>query len=146
MGKKRNRLNRLPPFVPLIWSMLNHVAYKSLKPSAAKALPYFLGKVKTPYWDPQRYLERFHFSYTEAMGYGFSRGTFSRVIQELVRKGFIDPAERGGLKSFGLGYNWFCLSQRWQRYGTLGFERKEWGQVFPSFEKRAGLRSKMRPG
>jgi hypothetical protein len=43
MGKVKTK-NHLPPFVPLTWDLLNHAAYRDLKPSAAKALPYFLGK------------------------------------------------------------------------------------------------------
>lgn len=60
---KRNReANRLPPFVPLTSEMLNHEAYKALTPSAAKALPYFLAKVKISPNDPQSYESEFYFT------------------------------------------------------------------------------------
>ena len=136
MAYKRKK-NRLPPFVPLLCRMLNHKAYIDLSASAAKALPYFLWKVKnSDYRDERRYLEPFEFSYTEAESYGFSRKTFARVIRELVRKGFIDPYERGGLKSGGFGYNKFRLSLRWEDYGKQNFERKEWYQFPPHLKER----------
>jgi len=43
-----------------------------------------------------------------------------------VRKGFIDPFDKGGLKSDGKSYNWFRLSRRWEKYGKEGFETIEW--------------------
>jgi hypothetical protein len=130
MSRKQNP-NKLPPFVPLTWEMLNHKAYKSLTGLAAKALPYFFGKIKTLYKDPQRYLEHFQFSYTEAQTYGFSRSTFSRIICELIGKGFIDPVERGGLRGFGRSFNKFRLSERWKRYGKGDFEKKNWKTIPP---------------
>ena len=131
MPRKRNKL---PPFVALTWEMLNHEAYKLLTKSAAKALPYFLGKIKCPYNDPQRYRETFQFSYTEAEGYGFRRTTFSRVICDLVAKGFIDPVERGGLRGFGRSFNKFRLSERWKRYAKVSFEEKNWKTIPPDFK------------
>jgi len=128
---RKQKLNRLPPFVALTWEVLNHEVYKSLKPAAAKALPYFLGKIKSPYGDPHRYFETFHLSYTEAQTYGFSRTTFSRIICELIEKGFIDPVEKGGLRGFGRSFNKFRLSQRWKRYGKVGFEEKNWKTIPP---------------
>ncbi len=125
--------NRLPPFVALTWDMLNSGAYKQLKPSAGKALPYFLGKVKCGHGDPQRYVTEFHFSYTEGLKYGFSSATFSSIIQELIRKGFIDPVDKGGLRSDGLSYNFFKLSPRWEKFGTSEFESIEWKCFCPRF-------------
>jgi hypothetical protein len=128
MLRKRNKL---PPFVPLTWEMLNHKAYKSLTYSAGKALPYFLGKVKNLYNDPQRYFEHFQLSYTEAQNYGFHRTTFFRIICELIEKGFIDPVERGGLRGFGRSFNKFRLSERWIRYGKGDFEKMNWKTIPP---------------
>src|SRR3989304_8532622 len=107
---RSKRKNKLPPFVPLTWEMLNSEAYKILPHSAAKSLPYFLGKVKTAYNDPQRYLIEFHFSYTEAGKYGFAVSTHHRIISELIEKGFVDPVDKGGLRSGGLSYSLFKLS------------------------------------
>ena len=138
------RQNKLPPFVALPWEILNHKAYKDLTFSAAKALPFFLGKVWSPYRSLQRYREPFHLPYSEAQGLGFPKRTFTRVIEELVRKGFIDPVSKGGLKSFGLGFNTFKLSQRWRKYGTSNFETMEWGHVFPDLGR--GKKGRRRNG
>src|ERR1700690_1428522 len=123
---KRKTPNKLPPFVPLLWDVLNSEAYKSITYAAAKALPYFLGKFKGSYSDPQRYLFAFQFSYSEGKRYGFASATFSKVIQELVRKGFIDPVDKGGLRSDGKSCNLFRLSQRWLKYGKNDFDHADW--------------------
>ena len=125
MSRKSKR-NSLPPFVPLLWEMLNSNVYKILKYASAKALPYFMGKVKEAYRDPQRYLVEFSFSYSEAARYGFASSTFSKIIQELVGKGFIDPVDKGGLRSDGKSYNLFRLSERWKKYGTEEFKDINW--------------------
>src|SRR3990172_3405879 len=94
MARKR-RGDRLPPFVALTWEILNSKAFKELPYATAKALPYFLGKVKTGFNDTQRYLTNFSFSYSEAKNYGFAFSTFSKVIQSLIAFGFIDPVHKG---------------------------------------------------
>jgi len=141
---KRDKENkRLPPFVPMPWHTLNSKAYVDISPSAAKALPYFLGKYKGPYNDHQRYLLEFSFSYSEGKRYGFSPSTFSKVIQELVRKGFIDPVDKGGLRSDGKSYNLFRLSQRWQKYGKDDFEHTDWKCFEPRLRLKATSKSEM---
>jgi hypothetical protein len=130
MGKKRLG-DRLPPFVPLTWEMLNSKAYKDLPSSAGKELPYYLGKVKTAHNDPQKYLIEFSFSYREANRYGFATTTHHRTICELIRKGFLDPCDKGGLRSDGRSYNLFRLSRRWERYGSKDFEEIEWQAFTP---------------
>ena len=137
---KRSNNNKLPPFVPLIWDMLNHKAYKELPSSSAKALPYFLGRVKVAYRDPEKYTTEFTFSYPEAKTLGFSPGTFSGIITHLVRYGFIDPVAKGGLRGNGKGYNLFRLSRRWEKYGTREFQPVEWS----SFHERRKSNSKIR--
>ena len=128
-GYKKRISNKLPPFVPLTWEILNSKAYMGLKYSTAKALPYFLGKVKVPYSDPQKYVIEFSFSYTEARKYRFAIGTHHRVISELMEKGFIDPVSKGGLRGGGLSSSLFRLSKRWAAYGTPNFKKvKPWGQ------------------
>ena len=126
-----NSSNRLPPFVALPWKILNSRAYKELRPSAGKALPYFLGKVKVPYNNPQKNRIEFDFSYTEAKKYGFAYGTHHRTICGLVEKGFIDPVDKGGLRGCGRSYNLFRLSERWTQYGTKNFIEKDWRSFFP---------------
>lgn len=125
MGRK-NRKHKQPPHVALSWDMLNSGAYKSLNYAPAKALPYFLGKIKRTYRDPQRYLYDFHLSYSEGKTYGFAYSTFSKIIKELIAKGFIDPEAKGGLRSDGKSYNLFRLSRRWEKYGTQDFEPIDW--------------------
>ena len=131
MAKKKKLKNRLPPFVALTWEMLNSLAYKKVPPSAAKALPFFLGKVKLLFHDPQRYLVDFTFSYTEGEMLGFALATFSKIIQDLVCYGFIDPVDKGGLRGDGKSFNRFRLSGRWEAYGTDKFVRVEWRCFLP---------------
>lgn len=131
MSRERKKGNRLPPFVPLTWEMLNSTAYKDLPPSSAKALPYFLGKFKGGYNDPQRYLGEFIFSYSEGKKLSFAFGTFSKVIQNLVRFGFIDPVDKGGLRGDCKSYNIFKLSKRWEEYETPNFKPSDWKCFIP---------------
>ncbi len=119
----------------LTWEVLRSHAYRDLKPSSAKALPYFFGRVQVSYNDPARYATDFVFSYTEARRYGFALGTFARVITDLIEKGFVDPVEKGGLRSDGRSFNRFRLSLRWQKYGTEAFQRKSWNEI-PDFQKQ----------
>ena len=126
-GRKAiNKLKRLPPFVPLTWEMLNHKAYKELPPSAAKALPYFLGKVKMYYNDPNRLNTEFSFSYKEAKTLGFALATFSKVITDLIKYGFLDPIDKGGLRGDCKSNNLFCLSERWKLFDQPDFQIVDW--------------------
>ena len=131
MSSKRKRRDRLPPFVALSWQILNSQAYIELPPSACKALPYFFGKVKLGFQDAQRYLTEFPFSYREGNRLGFSSATFSKVIQGLVRFGFIDHVDKGGLRSDCRSYNLFKLSRRWENYGKADFVSLEWKTFLP---------------
>ena len=78
---------KLPPFVAMLWKMLNHKACTTLPPTAGQMLPYFLGKVKLKITDPTYYHARFTFTYTEAERLGCSRRSFYRVIQALMKHG-----------------------------------------------------------
>ncbi len=124
---KRKTSNKLPPFVPLTWNLLHSAAYKNLAPSAAKALPYFIGKVqRIPYKDPARYSTTIVLTYSEARTYRFGKTTFYNIIKSLMRNGFIDPVKKGGLRGGGLSSNNFTLSKRWELYGTSTFEEIKW--------------------
>ncbi len=123
---KRPKKTKLPPFVPLLWDILNHKAYKELPHSAAKALPYFLGKVQVHYREPARYTITFDFSYREASKLGFARGTHHRTICALTRVGFIDPVMRGGLRSMCYSSSQFKLSTRWTKFGEKDFVQARW--------------------
>jgi len=124
------------------WIILNCPAYRDLAPSAAKALPFFLGKVKCGkrtglvYGSIQYYDREFRFSYREAKRYGFASSTFHNVIQDIIKKGFVDPVCKGGFKSSGLSYSWFKLSPRWQAYGTPDFVKIEWKTLIPKPRKK----------
>ena len=139
--KKQRQRHSLPPFVPLTWDILNHAAYKELPASAAKALPYFMGKVKVSYRDSQRYWEEFTFSYREASKLRFASGTWSKVIQDLVAFGWVDPVDRGGLRGEGKSCSVFRLSHRWEKYGTDDFESKAWKCFLPR-DRRSNVASK----
>lgn len=136
MAKKRSG-NSLPPFVPMTWEMLNSTAYRELPASPAKALPYFIGKVKAGFNDPQRYQIEFSLCYREASNYGFAPATFSKVIQSLVTYGFIDPIDKGGLKCDGKSLNLFCLSYRWRDYGKPGFDLINWKCFTPRLKSKS---------
>jgi hypothetical protein len=125
-GKHPKNGGSLPPFVPFLWELLNSPAYKSLPASAAKALPYFLGKVKLSPKNPERYEQAFEFSYREGQKMGFALATFSKVIQDLVRYGFIEPVDKGGLRGDCRSSNKFTLSKRWEAFGSEQFKRLEW--------------------
>lgn len=140
MAKKRG--DKLPPFVPLTWEMLNSRAYKDLPASAAKALPYFLGKVKTGFNDPQRFSIEFSLPYREGQNYGFSSATFAKVIVKLVAHGFIDPCDKGGLRSGGgKALNLFSLSYRWKSYGKPEFKPVNWKCFLPRLKSKSTLKS-----
>jgi hypothetical protein len=128
---KRSKDRKLPPFVALPWSMLNGRAYQSLKHSAAKALPYFWGKPKRRFDDPALHEIEIKFPYEEGARYGFASGTFSKIIQELVAKGFLDPVDKGGLRSFGKSWNVFKISRRWEKYGTAEYQAVHWKCFVP---------------
>jgi hypothetical protein len=127
-------------FVP--WQMLNGDAYKALSPSAGKALPLFLGKAKfgkssgIAYGSPEYYRIEFVYSYAEARQQGFASATFFKIIQELVKKGFIDPVVRGGMRGAGLSYTYFTLSLRWIEYGKSGFESIDFRTFVPKPRKK----------
>jgi hypothetical protein len=117
--------------------MLNSEAYKALPHAAAKALPFFLGKVKCGgYNDPMRYETVFPFPYSEAERLGFSRATFARIIRDLVGRGFVDPESKGGKRSEGMTRSYFRLSHRWTEYGRESFQPLDWRCFLPKPRSR----------
>jgi hypothetical protein len=134
MGRKK--YHALPPFVALPYDLINSAAYRELPSSAAKALPYFFAKVKKSYRDPQRYSLEFSLSYSEGKKYGFAPATFARVIRDLVRLGFVDPVDKGGLRSDGNSYNLFRLSQRWEDFGKPNFKKIDWRCFLPRSRRK----------
>ena len=138
MGKKKAKV-KAPPYVMVTWAMLNSAAYKALPSSAAKALPYFLGKVKDKdHWhpeDPARCKIEFLFSYGEARRLGFGRSTFFKMLRDLVRFGFIDLMRKGYKSKDGSKMtSAFALSTRWQNFGLPSFTDGDWKKHFPETE------------
>lgn len=124
--------NKLPPFVPLTWDMLNSRAYKELPGAAAKALPYFIGKVRDiPFKDSSRYETNFSFTYSEAKRLGFGKSTFYKVLGKLIAHGFIDLEKKGRKRSFGLSNSIFRLSRRWEQYRKAEFKDGNWKRHYP---------------
>lgn len=128
---RHKREDRLPPFVPLPWKILNSSAYQALRYASAKALPFFMGKPKSHYDSLLYYSTEFSFSYAEAERLGFARGTFSKVIRDVIETGFVDPVEKGGLRGTGKSCNLYRLSKRWREHGKPSFERLLWEEYFP---------------
>lgn len=114
------------PHVQLPWEVLNSKAYMKLKPSAAKALPYFIGKVKLPFNDPAKNHTKFSFTYPEAVRLGFAKSTYFTIIENLIECGFVNPKEKGGLRGNGKSSSIFTLSSRWKDYGTKEFVNASW--------------------
>lgn len=119
---------KLRAFVTITWDMLNSKAYKQLSYSASKALPYFMGKPKKHMKDPDYYSVEITFSYSEGKRYGFSSATFSKVIQDLVKLGFIDPVEKGGLRGSCKSTSKFRISDRWKKFDKGEFKNIDWKQ------------------
>jgi hypothetical protein len=51
-----------------------------------------------------------------------------------MRKGFIDPVDKGGLRGWGLSCNVFRMSDRWKDYGKKDFIKVEWRQFIGNFK------------
>lgn len=60
------------------------------------------------------------FPYSEAVHFGVSRTTFSKIIEKFVKLGFIDIAEQGG--HYGQTPTKFSILDRWRVYGTSDFK------------------------
>lgn len=133
MGRDKNQLrgNKLPPFVAVPYDVLNSSAFRDLPHAARSALPHFMGKPKQPFNKPEYFSTDFSFSYLEAVRYGFAKATFHRVIEHLIRNGFIDPVDKGGLRGMCKSSSRFRLSKRWREFGTKNFIAKEWGEFKP---------------
>jgi hypothetical protein len=118
------------------WEMLNSDAYKELSHSAAKALPYFIGKDgKAQQKSGSRTRSEIEFPYGEATRLGFATRTFSRVIQGLTAQGFIDPVAHGGLRGLCKSTNKFRISERWRAYGKPDFKKVSWITSEPIIKK-----------
>lgn len=126
MARQRGKhKERLGPFSPILYEELDSVAYQELSGGAAKAYPYFKridGKVKRKLGDD--YNGIFDFTYSEAEKCGFARRTFSRAIDDLIEKGFLDIVKQGGKRGCGMSNSKYKLSSRWVDYGKPCFIRR----------------------
>ncbi len=103
-------------------------------------LPYFIGSPE--YSDGKKinirsdlyFRTEFSFSYKEAVKYGCSTRTFTRVIEDLMRKGFIDPVDKGELRGAGLSCNIFRMSDRWKHYDAKDFAEVRWRALMPNIK------------
>ncbi len=126
---KRGKL-KTPPFVSTPWELLNSSAYKGLPTSAAKLLPFVLGKPKLDWRNPDRLRAEFEYSVTEAMRDGrFARATAFKAIKDLHEFGFIDVAKRGVAFEDCRLASKFRLSDRWRAYGGKGFMVINWKET-----------------
>jgi hypothetical protein len=73
------------------------------------------------YKEGEQYDATFIFSYGDARNMGFASRTFSRIITDLVAKGFVELAGYGGMRGFCNSYNKFKISNRWRQYGQQSF-------------------------
>lgn len=127
---RQDKKCRQSRFVSTSWDVLNSKAYKDLPPTAAKALPYFLGRPKMSFNDLNYLKTVFPFTYPEARRLGFASATWAKVLRDLVAYGFIDPKSKGGLRGAGKTSAQFQLSNRWKKYGQAEFENvdlRTWG-------------------
>ncbi len=115
---KGNTGTRLPPFTPILNDEMDSIAYAELTGTAVKAFAWFKridGKLRKKCGGD--YNGIFDFTYTEARRYGFAKRTFTRVIDELNQKGFINIIKVGGMRGVGRSNSKYQLSVRWQLYG-----------------------------
>lgn len=111
MRRKKNKNNRLRPFVPVLHEMLDSTAWQKIGNPARVA--YIHLKRKCFPWDPPGELT---FSYKEAEKF-MTRETFARAIRELEANGFISRTQRGGLYR---RRNYFRLSDEWKKQRQVG--------------------------
>lgn len=119
MGKhaKGKTGNRLPPFTPILNEEMDSKAYLELSGTAVKVLTWFKridGKLRGK--DRHGFNGIFDFTYKEALRCGFAKRTFSRAIDELGEKGFIEVISVGGMRGAGRSNSKYKLSTRWQLY------------------------------
>ncbi len=108
--------------------LLASKAYHDLDGKAAKVLMWFLAKRKYARIkgsSRQEWMQTNNgeiiFTYEEASEkHGYSPQVFSRLLGELVSKGFIDIATPG--IGVGKAATKYAISRRWEKYGTNEFK------------------------
>lgn len=120
--KKKNKIEG--QFVPLQHSLLKSKAYMSLSDKAKILLIYFMSDIKNSH-ETEVIL-----TYKDAKKFNVcgSPTTFKEKKIELVKHGFLDSLDGGGLNAPSK----FKLSYRWKQYGTDLFVEKEYIKGFGS--------------
>ena len=120
----KNRKNKLGSFVALGRPLLSSLAFTSLCSSAKIAYAYFLYDKKNNHQD-QVILT---FSQAKKFNVCRSQSTFTKIKKELVKHGFLDPLDGGGLNAPAI----FKVSNRWNRYGNEDFKELKYQPGFGS--------------
>ena len=120
----KNRKNKLGSFVPLGRPLLSSLAFTSLCSSAKIAYPYFLYDKKNAHEDKVILT----FSQAKKFNVCRSQSTFTKIKKELVKHGFLDPLDPGGLNAPAI----FKVSYRWNRYGYEDFKELQYKPGFSS--------------
>ena len=100
-------------FVPLPHNLMESEAYKSLKTTAKVAFLYFLRDKKSGHQTDVT------LTCSQAQRYRVcqSPSSFAKAKRQLVKHGFLDPVDGGGLNAPAI----FRLSDRWKHFGTDRF-------------------------
>ena len=119
--KKRKKLGS---FVPLGRPLLKSLAFTSLSSSAKIAYPYFLYDKKNDHED------KLILTFSQAKKFNIcrSQSTFTKIKKDLVKHGFLDSFDGGGLNAPAV----FKISNRWKRYGEEDFKELQYKPGFGS--------------
>ena len=120
----KNRKNKLGSFVPLQRPLLRSLAFLSLSNTAKIAYTYFLYDKKSSHQD------EVVLTFSQAKNFKVcqSQSTFTKIKRELVKHGFLDPLDPGGLNAPAI----FKVSYRWNRYGYEDFKELQYKPGFSS--------------
>jgi len=120
----KNRKNKLGSFVALGRPLLRSLAFTSLCSSAKIAYAYFLYDKKNDHQD------EVVLTFSQAKNFKVcqSQSTFTKIKRELVKHGFLDPLDPGGLNAPAI----FKISNRWNRYGNEDFKDLKYKPGFSS--------------
>ena len=115
---------KLGSFVPLGRPLLKSLAFTSLSSSAKIAYPYFLYDKKNAHEDKVMLT----FSQAKKFNICRSQSTFTKIKKDLVKHGFLDSFDGGGLNAPAV----FKISNRWKRYGEEDFKELQYKPGFGS--------------
>lgn len=106
MSRKRKKNHINEPFIPILKHMIKSPAFKALSNPARVA--YLLLKAQINSHDQQEII----FPYSHAMEY-MEKRTFSAALKQLIKMGFIEKTQFGGLYR---RTNVYKLSDQWRTY------------------------------